>query len=107
MNQSRIHALFKESGNHVNREAYPWLNLFSSQRVSEALPWLDGVSPTYTIPNRQEWNLRYRIYLIRTGILTGFPFAHWELPVRLGSPYSGLINVAQKTVCYAAPRIFT
>jgi hypothetical protein len=86
---------------------FPNLYPCSSQRVFRVLFWLGKVSSAQHIQSRQKYKYRCRVYQVRTGILTSFPFVHWELPVHLGSPYSGLMNVAQKPVCYAAPRIFT
>ena len=70
-----------------------------------ALWSLREVSSSTPTPKRQERNLRYRVYLHGTGILTGFPFGNLQLAVALGSPYSELMNIAQKPVCYAASRI--
>lgn len=86
---------------------FPNLYPCSSQRVLRVLYRLGKVSSARPIQSRQKCKCRCRIYQVRTGILASFPFAHWGLPVHLGSPYSGLMNVAQKTACYAAPWIFT
>ena len=100
--QNRMRSLFMDSR---DQDVLGPLCRFSSQRDSTALWALSEVSSATLTPKCQKRNLRYRVYLHGTGILTGFPFDGLRLAAVLGSPYSELKNIAQKPVCYAASRI--